>query len=290
MKIIATILRNKAILVVFLTAFFNISFAPDYVPTADEVNHFYQTKTLVVLEDNPIAEYNFVIRDFMQKEWKLTPYDFIKYSEFEEKRMDPQYSFILLNQVRFDNDKSLAQYLFLSLVLGGNEQVVSSMPDLCPVPIAYYGVDEDHYNYKFQTILRFMQQHVELIHKNPKLIRTNMFKIYNDSMQSIKNKILYVIKDELAPDCNTEAKIKKIYPYRFKIVTREEVSKAIDERNPDVVFLHKVGPEGTRLIARCYKILIGAADSKFYYFDYHRINDKEPDGFLAKDFKRLAKK
>jgi hypothetical protein len=266
------------------------SLSPDYVPTPAEVDHFYQTKTLVVLENNPIAEYNFVIRDFMQKEWKLTPYDFIKYSEFEEKRMDPQYSFILLNQVRFDKDKSLAKYIFLSLVLGGNEQVVSNMPDLCPVPIAYAEVDEDHYNYKLQTILRFMQQHVELIHNNPKLIKTNMFSIYNDSIKNIHNKIFYVIKDELAPDCNTEAKIKKIYPYKFKIVTREEVAKAIDERNPDVVFLHKVGPEGTRLVARCYKIIVGAADSKFYYFDFHKISKDKPDGFLASDFKKLAKK
>lgn len=279
-------------LLLFLPAIFLslTSMAPEYVPTPDEVERFYQTKTLVVLEDNPIAEYNFVIRPFMEKEWKLTPYDFIKYSEFEQKRMDPQYSFILLNQVMFDKDKSLAKYTFLSLVLGGNEKIAANMPDLCPVPIAYTGVDEDSYNYKFQTILRFMQNHVELIKANPKMIKTNMFKYYNDNTGDVKDKTLYLVKEELAPECNTEAKIKKVYPYKFKLVTREEVSKAIDESNPDVVFLHKVGPEGTRLIARCYKILIGAADSKFYYFDYHKITDKEPDGLLLKDFKRLARK
>ena len=270
---------------IFLT-----SMSPDYVPTPEEVERFYQTKTLVVLEDNPIAEYNFVIKAFMQKEWKLTPYDFIKYSEFEEKRLDPQYSFILLNQVRFDKDKSLAKYSFLSLVLGGNDQVIGDMPDLCPVPIAYSEVDEDSYNYKFQTILRFMQNHVEMIHANSKMIKTNMFKYYNDNTGDVKTKTLYLIKEELAPECNTEAKIKAVYPYKVKLVTREEVSKAIDESDPNVVFFHKVGPEGTRLVARCYKILIGAADSKFYYFDYHKISDKEPDGLLLKDLKKLSRK
>ena len=266
------------------------SFSPEYVPTPEEVDRFYQTKTLVVLEDNPIAEYNFVIKDFMQKEWTLTQYDFIKYSEFEEKRMDPQYSFIMLNQVRFDKDKSLAKYNFLSLVLGSKDQVASDMPDLCPVPISYFGVDEDHYNYKLQIILRFMQKHVEMIHKNPKMIKTNMFKYYNENMKEIKDKTLYLIKDELAPECNTEAKIRKVYPYKIKIVSRDEVSKAIDEKDPNVVFLHKVGPEGTKLVARCYNILIGAADSEFYYFNYHKISDKEPDGFLLSDFKKLARK
>jgi hypothetical protein len=266
------------------------SFSPEYVPTNSEIQKFFQTKTLAVLEDNPIAEYNFVIKEFMQKEWKLTPYDFITYSEFETKRLDPQYSFILLDQVNFDKDKSLTRYNFLSLLLGGNERVISNMPDLCSVPLSYVGVDESNYDYKIQNLLRFMQNHVKLIRDNPKIVSANVLKYYNDNISDIKNKTLYLIPEELAKDCNTEAKIKKIYPYKFKLVTREEVSKAIDESNPDVVFLHKVGPEGTRLIARCYKIIIGAADSKFYYFDYHKISQEKPDGFLASDFKRLAKK
>jgi len=281
---------RKILLVLPCLLFLLASFAPDYVPTPDEVEKFYQTKTMVVLDDNPMAEYNFVIKDFMKKEWKLTQFDYIKKSEFEEKRMDPQYSFLLINSVMFDKDKSLAKYVFLSLVLGGKEKIVSDMPDLCPVPIAYYGVEEDHYSYKFQTILRFMQNHVEMMRKYPKMIKTNMFKFYNDSIGNVKEKTLFLIKEELAPECNTEAKIKKVYPYKFKIVTRQEVSKAIDESNPDVVFLHKVGPEGTRLVARCYKILIGAADSRFYYFDYHKITSKEPDGLLLKDLKKMGKK
>jgi hypothetical protein len=281
---------RKIIFVLPILLLFTVSYTPDYVPTPDEVTRFYQTKTLVVLDDNPIAEFNLVIQDFMKKEWKLTQYDFIKYSEFDSKRNDPQYSFIMLNQVRFDKDKSLAKYNFLSLMLGSSKKLVSDMPDLCPVPLSYAGVDEDNFNYKIQTILRFIQNHVELIHKNPKIIGVNVFKYYNDNMGDVKNKTLYLIKSEMAKECNTEEKIKKVYPFKFKLVTREEVSKAIDESNPDVVFLHKVGPEGTRLVARCYKILIGAGDSKFYYFDYHKISDEKPDGFLASDFKKLAKK
>jgi hypothetical protein len=281
---------KKLIVLLPVISLFITSFSPEYVPTPDEVDRFYQTKTLAVLDDNPIAQYNFVIKEFMQKEWKLTPFDFITYSEFETKRMDPQYSFIMTNEVNFDKDKSLTKYIFVSLILGGNEKIISNMPDLCPVPLAYAGVDEESYDYKIQTILRFIQKHVELIHKHPKIISTNMLKYYNDNIGDVKNKTLYLIPSELAKDCNTEAKIKKVYPYKFKLVSREEVSKAIDSSDSTVVFLHKVGPEGTRLIARCYKMLIGAADSKFYYFDYHRISDDKPDGLLLSDFKKLAKK
>ena len=44
-----------------------------------------------------------------------------------------------------------------------------------------------------------------------------------------------------------------------------------------------------KLDARSYKIIIGAADANFYYFDYHKISDKNPDGFLESDFKNLVK-
>jgi hypothetical protein len=57
----------------------------------------------------------------------------------------------------------------------------------------------------------------------------------------------------------------------------------------NAVVLHKVGPEGKKLKARVYKILIGLAEAKFYYFDYHKINAKNPDAFLESDFKKLAR-
>ena len=85
------------------------------------------------------------------------------------------------------------------------------------------------------------------------------------------------------------SRIKKVYPYKFRIVTKEDIEEAIKNRDPDVVFLHKVGPEGTKVNARCYKMVIGAADANFYYFDYHKISEKKPDGLLSQDFKKMAK-
>ena len=106
----------------------------------------------------------------------------------------------------------------------------------------------------------------------------------------IKEKTLYLLEEELAPDVNSTARIKKVYPYKFRIVTKEDITEAIKNRDENVVFLHKVGPEGTKLDARCYKVIIGAADANFYYFDYHKISSKNPDGMLEQDFKKLAKK
>jgi len=266
-----------------------ISFSQQYVPSREDVDAFYTTKTLVVLEDNPMLEYNYIIKEIMEKEWTITEYDFISSGEFEEKRKDPQYSFIYLAQVTFENDKTDAAYRFLHLSLGGDYFRMNEMPDIVAVPLAYYNVEEDNYVYKLAVLLRFMQNHANLIKAHPEIISANVFKHYNDSIRDIRDKTLYILENELSKNVNSAARIKKIYPYPFKIATKEEIEQAIEERNPDIVFLHKVGPEGTKVDARCYKIIIGAADANFYYFDYHKISDKNPDGLLESDLKAMSR-
>ncbi len=263
--------------------------AQDYVPTKDEISRFFKTTTLVVLEDNPMLEYNIRIKEVMNKEWTVTPFKFITVKEFEEKMTDPAYSFLVMTEVTFEKDKSMAKYKFLNLLLGDNVFSLSQLPAICSVPLAYYGVEESSYIYKLNLLARFIQNHVQLIQEHPEYISSNVFKHYNDNMGDIKHKTLYLVQDELENSINSAARIRKIYPYKFRIVTREDIQKAIEDRDPDVVFLHKVGPEGTRLKARCYKVIIGAADAQFYYFDYHKIDNKHPDGLLESDLKKMAK-
>ena len=266
-----------------------IVLSQNYVPTSEDIKAFFTTKTLVVLEDNPLMEYNYIIKDIMKKEWNVTEYDFISSGEFEEKRKDPQYSFLYMARVTFESDNTDATYRFLHLSLGGDYFRLNEMPDLVALPLAYYDVEEENYSYKLALLVRFMQNHVRLISEHPEIISANVFKHYNDNIKDIRDKTLYILESELSSEVNSAARIKKVYPYKFKIATREEIAEAIDERDPDVVFLHKVGPEGTKEHARCYKVIIGAADANFYYFDYHSVSDKSPDGFLEDDFKKLVR-
>lgn len=284
----------KKLLVVILIGLFGINlFAQkEYVPTKEELLKFKSTKTLVVLEDNPLSDFNLTAKEILPAEWKLTKFDFITWKDFEKLRTDPAYSFILMNQVKFQNDKTNAKYNFLSLLLGGTSPSLGDMADLCSVPLSYTGVDEDHYSYKLGIMLRFMQNHVQMLLDNPELLSVNIFKHYNDNIAELKGKTVYFIPDELSKDINTAAKIKKVYPGDVKLVTREQMREAIDSRTPNVVFLHKVGPEGTRIKSRCYNILMGVDDAKFYYFNYHMVGDDsdDADAFLLSDLKKITKK
>jgi len=264
-------------------------FAQKEVPTPDQIAQFYKTKTLIVLDDNPMMSFNFKMKEAIQKVWKATDYDFISKEEYETKRMSDKYSFISLDKVWFTKDKLKANYNFLCLSLGGNYKNEKDMPQLCTVPVSYFGVDEESYIYKFSALLQITQDHVKMIKDNPTVNKINVIHQYNKHAGEIKNKTLYITKEDLSREINTEAKFKKVYPYPFKFVSRDELEKIIDNKTPNGIFLHKVGPEGTKRKARCWKTMIGTDDAKLYYFNYHMISWKKPDGLLAKDLKKIAK-
>ncbi len=264
-------------------------FAQEQIPTEADYKHFLNSKTYVVMDDNPLSDYNFMIKKVVPRVWNITDYEFISHAEFDQKRRDPSYSFIVTSTVTFDKDKTKARYTFVSLLMGKDVTSIGDMPDLCSIPLSYVRVEDDSYAYKMEGFIRFMQDHAKLVSQNPSMIKPNMFKYYNKNIQSLHNKKLWLVKEDLTTEVNTLSKIQKIYPYSVEIVTQDKITKAIEDKDPDVVFIHKVGPEGTKYKARCYKIAIGAADSKFYYFDWHMVSPKKRDGLLAKDFKEMAK-
>jgi hypothetical protein len=262
--------------------------AQEHVPELQDYQNFLKSKTLVLLEKNPMSDFNMVIKDVMANTWTITPYEFINDAEFEANRNNSDYSFLLITKAAFQRDRTKARYNFLSLLMAERAAKVRNMPDLCSLPLAYEQVEDDSYSYKIEAFIRFMQNHVSLMISDPSLISKNPFKYYNKKKtDELENKILYLTERDLAKDINTEAKIRDIYPYDFKIATPDEVAEAIAEKREDVVFLHKVGPEKTRIRARIYKILVGAGDPLFYYFDYTMMKKAQDDAFQAKDLKKI---
>ncbi len=279
-------MRRLAITVT-LVALTITTFADRYVARPEDIKTFLKTTTYVVLEDNPMAEYNFKIKKAVENSWDITPYEFITAEQFEEMRSDISKSFLVKLQVKFSGDRLEATYHFLCVVLGSGVQRHTDMPDICSVPLGYSSVHEDSYTYKMESLVRFAQNHIRLLNDNPKLISSNIFEHYNKNRKETREKELWLLEKDIDKSIRGLAAIRKIYPHTVRIVTPDDIEQAIAEKNENVIFLHKVGPEGTRLQARCYKILIGAGDDQFYYFDYHMINKKRGDGFLAKDFKKI---
>ena len=262
----------------------------EYLATPEDLTRFHNTKTYVVLSDNPMAEWNFEIRDAIEKFWTVTEYEFLEYKDFAEKSVDSNASFLYVATVSFEKDKSNTRYTFLCLSLGGpDHESIDELHDITNLPLSYYGVDEDEYTYKLGLFVRFLQNHIQVITDDPALVSQNVFQYYNDNMGSVKEKTLYLTEADLPYTLATEAKVKAVYPYDFQIVEREKIKELIMNDDENAVILHKVGPQSKNIEDRVYKILMGASDARFYYYDWHKSNKKRPDAFLQSDFERLVR-
>ncbi len=282
-------MKNYLIIVVVLFCANNI-FAQQAVGTPDQIAQFYKTKTCIVLSDDMFSSYNTIIKPAVEQNWTVTDYEFISMKEFNKRKKNKEYSFLIQVKIYSEKKPNLISYQFLSLLLGGSYSSINDMPELCSFPLSYYGAEEDRHAYKFGAFVLFIQNHLETTKNNKKLTSKNIIKYYNKNTEKISGKTLYVIKDELTSDANSLSKIKSVYKGKVEIVEAEKIAEAISNKDKNIIFLHKVGPPedaDEKAKERCYKMLMGAGDGKLYYTDRHKISPNNPDGFLLKDFKKL---
>ena len=258
-------------------------------PTVEDAEKFKSSVTCVVLEENPFSFYNAEIKIAVEKYWKVTPVKFITESEFNVKRTDPSLSFIVLTITNFSNDKSGSAYDFLNLLLGADVENLDELPEFCAIPLSFAGAPEEEYSYKLGLIIRFMQYHADMVIKNPTNAALRYLKYYNKNVPDIGGKTILVRADDLAPEINTEARIKTHYPNNVRIVDEEEIIRAIDVKEKDVLIVHKVGPDGVKQTGTCMKMLLGTDDAVMYYYDSHLVDSKNANGLLISDLKRLAR-
>ena len=258
-------------------------------PTVDDARKFIGSTTCIVTEDTPFSFYNQEIRQAVDKYWKVTPVRYVSTAEFNVMKTDPSYSFIVLTITNFSNDKSGSAYDFLNLLLGADVDDLDEMPEFCAVPLSFAGAPEEEYSYKLGLIIRFMQYHADLVMKNPATTALRYLKYYNKNVPEISGKTILVREEDLAPEINTVERIGNYYPYKVRIVDEEEIIRAIENKEKDILIVHKVGPAGVKQTGTCMKMLIGTGDAIMYYYDSHLVDSKNANGLLISDLKRLAR-
>ena len=258
-------------------------------PSGDEIKQFMGSRTCVVLDNNSLSSFNTYIKRAMNDFWKLTPFEFVKTSDFNVRRLDPSFSFIVLTETNFESDKSNSVFNFLNLLQGKDVEKIGEMPEICAIPLSFAGEDDMEYGYKLGAILSFMQKHARMIADDPSLTGRKYLKYYNKNVPEVIKKTILVRQEDLAPSIGTIDRIKAIYKHKIEIVPEDSIIMAIQKKTPGRLILHKVGPVGDRTSGYCFKMLIGTDDSDMYYYNQHRIDKANPNGLLPADLKRLAR-
>jgi hypothetical protein len=259
-------------------------------PTAEEGRMLMASKTCVVLENSPFSAFNPAIREAVTAYWTITPYEFIDINEFNTRRQDPAYSFLVLTENDYEKDKSGSSFSFLNLLIGKKVRNLEEMPEFCAVPVDFAGEDADEeYAYKMGLIVKFIQEHTSLVVNSPKTPGIRYLKYYNQFVPEIAGKTILARVDDMEESVSDEQSISAIYSSPFLLVSEDEIKKAVAEKRPNTLILHKVGPPDELTGAYVFKMLIGTEDAMMYYFNTHKVDQRNPNGFLPSDLKRIAR-
>jgi hypothetical protein len=281
---IKSTILSKYIFIFCLGMFSLGTLANPPLASKQQIGMFKNSKTCIVFEDG-ISFYNAYIKDAVQKYWKSTDYEFIDQHEFEKRRSDPKYSFLVLMDGVWDKDPGGVSYSYMSLVLGDASDILTRMPEFCSVPLSYSGDNETDYEYAVPAIVKFMQIHVKNLEKERFPISINGLKYYNKST-GFKDKVLLLNKEKMAANADSPEKIKTVYPYYVKLFTPAEIQAELATNSKNALFHFHVGPPQNAGAGKCFEMIFDM-EGNLYYYNSRKITNDNPDGFNLKDFNNL---
>ncbi len=282
-------MTKKVKILIFVSFLSLTAFSQSVFPGADEIESFYGTETLVVLENTMFSSYNAFIKGAIKEYWDITPFKFISVEEFNTERENPAYSFIVLTETKYDKDKSGSVYNFINLLLGKDVGRLEDMPEMCAIPLSFAGEEDLEYSHKVSIVLRFMQAHVRHLSDDPSITGKKYLKYYNQFIPELGDKTILLSKSDLEPELKSESRVKELYGHDIKVVDDETIREAIVNKAENTLVLHMVGPEGERAGGMCFKMLIGTDDGRMYFYGEHKITPKKPRGLQVNDLKRIGR-
>jgi hypothetical protein len=281
---IAIISKFRKLVFFFSLGLFSLStLANNPLATKQQVGMFKNSRTCVVM-DGGMSFLNKPVKEAVQKYWKSTDFEFIDQAEFDKRKTDPKYSFIVSMEGAYDKDPGGVSYKFLSLLLGDPSGNLTKMPEFCSVPLSYSGDNDADYEYIIPVIIKFMQIHVKNLEKDRLPISLNGLRYYNKT--GFKEKVILLNKDKMASNTDSPDKIKAVSEFKVKLLTIEEIQKEMESNQLNILIHFHIGPPKDAGAGKCFEMLFDIMGN-LYYYNFRKITNDNPDGFNLSDFNNI---
>ncbi len=274
------LLSISLLILTSLTAFAKPPFANKM-----EIGLFRNSTTCVVIEEAWMA-YSIPVKNAMEEYWTLTDYEFIDQDEFENRRHNTRYSFIMFTRGEYEKDPKGVGYNFISLVLADPSDDINKMPQFASIPLSYAGDEGAEFDYAIPAIVQFMQIQVRVLDDKRFWIKLCGLKYYNRG-KKFKDKVLLLNKDMMAPEVDTESEIRNVYDYNFKLISTDEMREKLKADAENTLFLFHVGPEEGTAAGKCFEMIFSTS-GQLYYYNSRDVTNENPDGFTEKDLKKIS--
>ena len=215
--------------------------------------------------------------------WKISPYEFCTWEEFETLKSDDSYYFLITTKDRFRRE-SAPGIQFITLIKGGegSDKGVEEMLEVVSMPIASADEPSGREFIFLPALLDIIQEHaVKAIESD--VVGYAGLTNHTDNIQRSKGvKIIF-------SETDLSAQVKdSMFDKDMVVVDEDEADDVMDEQVESTLVSFVVAPTGKTLGSYCYMMLIDAGTHELYYFRRHKISKRDGVGFLAEDMKKIA--
>lgn len=239
--------------------------------------------TKVVLTGND-AVANLAIKEEIERNWIISPYEFCTLEEFERIKCDTNYFFLLktIGQYKKEPEPSVE---FLSLLRGGPdaEKGIDKMLEVISLPLRALSDDSGRYFTFIPAYINIIQEHIPIVTRSDISAYTGIY-TYTDKINKSGDMDILFCDTDLSEDITGNAR-DRYFKDGMEIVDSEIIDEALADMLPNTLVSYTVAAKDGRF---CFKMLISTEDYSLYFYRKHRISRRLGPGFLIEDIKRVS--
>lgn len=241
--------------------------------------------TKVVIPSTTLAD--MVLRDAVNKGWRISPFEFCDSQEYEALKNDTSYFFLMRVDGRFKNELE-PKIEYLTLIQGGPEvkRGTYSNKNIVTLPVQETGDVSGANLHLIPIYIDIIQNHIYKIQNDVSLaFKGNLF--YADKVTDVIGRDLLIASDFLSyTPGNSE--ISDLFKGKAKLVSEEDVEDAIIGNKKNTVVTVLIKPRGNSRGSYCYKMLVSTDSHELLFFRRHKISLLLPAGFTKEDIRKIS--
>lgn len=247
-----------------------------------KISDFTEKITKVVLTGNDF--YDIALQDEVKARWRVSPYEFCTWEEFQRDRNSSDFYFLLTTSSQFKKESEPGLDL-LSLVKGGTGATINSMLEVVFIPFAPAEDPSGREMVFLPAFLDIIQKHALMSMEKD---TDGYIGLSNNSMNIAKAKNMEFVfsEDDLSSEITREFRDLN-FDSDMVITDEDSADDYMLENKPNTLVSYVVTPADAQPGSFCYKMLISSETHELYYFRRHRITKKLGPGFLAEDIRRI---
>lgn len=227
------------------------------------------------------------LQDEIALRWRISPYEFCTYKEFENLKTSSDYYFMMITSGQFRKEDS-PSIQYLTIVKGGPEAEIGidQMLEVVSMPVASAKFPSGRELVFLPAFLDIIQDYtLDSMEEDSKAY--GGLGVYAGKVMKNNNFNIVFSEDDL--NSTVDLSVRNLY-FGDNVNTAEEdeVDNLLKDNAESTLVSFTVAPFDPQPGSFCYKMLIDTQNHKLYYFKKDKITEKEEAGFSAADLKKIC--